>query len=276
MFGAQEPLRWPFDPSVLAGVILLTGAYLGAITRWRGRFPGSAPVPAARVASFLLAMVTILLALQTPIADLSDKYLFGVHMVEHLLLTMVMPPLLLLGLPGWVLRPVFVRAPILLRVGRVLTNPLVAFAVFNFVFIGYHAPVFYDLSLASQYAHIVAHSLFMATAILTWWPVLSPLPELPALAPPLQMIYLFAQTLPSQLLGAYFTFSDTLFYPAYVAAPRVWSAVTPAVDQQLGGLIMWVIGGTFFLGAFALVFWRWVTVNEAKERRRYRAIGGTG
>lgn len=276
MFGALVPLRWPFDPSVLAGVLVLAGAYLGAITRWRGRFPGSAPVPTARIVSFFLAMATILLALQTPIADLSDNYLFSAHMVEHLLLTMVMPPLLLLGLPGWLLRPVFVRAPVLLRVGRVLTNPLVAFTLFNVVFIGYHAPVFYDFSLVSQYAHIVAHSLFMVTAILTWWPVLSPLSELPPLIPPLQMIYLFAQTLPSQLLGAYFTFSDTIFYPAYAAAPRVWPAITPAVDQQLGGLIMWVIGGTFFLGAFALVFLRWVTVNEAKERRRYRAVGGTG
>jgi putative membrane protein len=269
-------LHWPFDPSVLAGVIVLTGAYLGAITRWRGRFPGSAPVPAARVISFLLAMATILLALQTPIADLSDYYLFSAHMVEHLLLTMVMPPLLLLGLPGWLLRPAFVRAPVLLRLGRVLTNPLIAFSLFNVIFIGYHAPVFYDISLASQYAHIFAHMLFMLTAILTWWPVLSPLPELPPLSPPLQMGYLFAQTLPSQLLGAFLTFSDTIFYPWYAAAPRVWTAMTPAVDQQLGGLIMWVIGGTFFLGAFALVFLRWVTKNEAQERRRYRALGRTG
>jgi putative membrane protein len=276
MFGAQEPLRWPFDPSVLAGVAILTGGYLGAITRWRGRFPGSAPVPTARVVSFLLAMATILLALATPIADLSDYYLFSAHMVEHLLLTMVMPPLLLLGLPGWLIRPLFVRAPVLLRVGRVLTNPLVAFSLFNVIFIGYHAPVFYDISLASQYAHIFAHMLFMLTAILTWWPVLSPLPELPPLSPPLQMGYLFAQTLPSQLLGAFLTFSATVFYPWYAAAPRVWPALTPAADQQLGGLIMWVIGGTFFLGAFALVFLRWVAKNEAQERRRYRALGRTG
>ena len=83
-------------------------------------------------------------------------------------------------------------------------------------------------------------------------------------------------SLPSQLLGAFLAFSDTNFYPWYAAAPRVWPALTPAADQQLGGLIMWVIGGTFFLGAFALVFLRWVAKNEAQERRRYRALGRTG
>ncbi len=272
MFGARVPLLWSFEPGVFFGVILLSGAYLLAITRWRGRFPGSAPVPPMRIASFLLAMATILLALLSPIADLSDNYLFSAHMVEHLLLTMVMPPLLLLGLPGWLIRPVFVRVPLLLRVARLITNPLVAFALFNGIFLGYHAPVFYDLSLASQYAHIAAHTLFMGVAVLTWWPVLSPLAELPPMPAPLQMIYLFAQTLPSQLVGAFFAFSGTPLYARYIQADRVWLALTPEADQQLGGLIMWVVGGTFFLGAFALVFLRWVSTNESRDRR-YRAAG---
>lgn len=270
MFGAQVPLHWPLEPTVTFAVLMTTVAYLLAVTRWRGRFLGAAPVPTARKVSFLLAMATVFLALQTPIADLSDNYLFSAHMVEHLLVTMVMPPLLLLGLPGWLLRPVIVRAPLALRLGRILTNPLVAFALFNVIFLGYHAPVFYDLSLASQYAHIVAHSIFMGTAILTWWPILSPLPELPPLAPPLQLLYLFAQTLPSQLVGAFFSFSGTPLYPLYIGAERVWPSLTAVADQQLGGLIMWVVGGTFFLGAFAIVFLRWIAAGESRERR-YRA-----
>ena len=84
------------------------------------------------------------------------------------------------------------------------------------------------------------------------------------------MIYLFAQTLPTGLLGALFTFSETSLYPRYADAPRVWSSFSPLADQQLGGLIMWVIGGTFFLGAFAIVFLRWALAAEAKDRRRYR------
>jgi len=272
MFGSLVPLRWVFEPAIFFGVNLLTIAYLGVIIRWHKYFPGATPVAPARVLSFLLAMATILLALLTPIADLSDNFLFSVHMVEHLMLTMILPPLLLLGIPGWMIRPVFVSYPSLLKIGKVLTNPVVAFILFNAIFIIYHAPPLYDLSLASQYLHAFAHLVFMLTAILTWWPVLSPLSELPPLPPLLQMVYLFAQTLPSQALGAYFTFSDSTYYTVYVSAPRVWAAITPAVDQQLGGLIMWVIGGTFFLGVFASVFLRWVSASEAKEQRRYRAM----
>ncbi len=276
MMQTLVPLRWVFEPAIFFGVNLLTLAYLGVIFRWHRYFPDAQPVPPGRVLSFLLAMATILLSLLSPLADLSDNFLFSAHMVEHLLITMVMPPLLLLGTPGWMIRPLFVQFPGLLRLGKVLTNPIVAFTAFNVVFLGYHLPLFYDLSLASQYLHAFAHLVFMLTAILTWWPILSPLPELPPLSPPLQMLYLFAQTLPSQVLGAYFTFSDSNFYVLYRSAPRVWATLTPELDQQLGGLIMWVIGGTFFLLVFAGVFVRWVAVSESKERRRYRALGHPG
>lgn len=271
MFGSLVPLRWVFEPAIFLGVNITTIAYLGVILRWHKYFSGATPVPPARVFSFLLAMATILLALLSPIADLSDNFLFSAHMVEHLLITMVMPPLLLAGIPGWMIRPLFARSLVILRIGKVLTHPIVAFMAFNGIFLGYHFPAFYDTSLASQYFHAFAHLLFMLTAILTWWPILSPLPDLlPPLAPPLQMVYLFAQTLPSQVVGAFFTFSDTQFYLLYQTAPRVWNWLNSAVDQQLGGLIMWVIGGTFFLGAFASVFLHWVAANESKERRRYR------
>lgn len=271
MFGTLVPLRWPFEPSVLVGVAALTAAYLGAVTRWRARFPGSAPVPRGRVAAFLLAMATILLALQTPIAPLSDDYSFAIHMIEHLLLTLAMPPLALLGLPGWLLRPLLAGRPAVLAVARALTNPFVAFGLFNALFVAYHTPAFYDFTLAAPPLHAGAHGVFMVTALLTWWPVLSPLPEVPPLAPPLQLLYLFAQTLPSQALGASFAFAGAAIYRRYAEAPRVWAGVSPLVDQQLGGLIMWVLGGTFFLGAFAAVFLRWATSAETRGRR-YRAL----
>ena len=92
MFGAQVPLNWVLEPSIIFAVLLVTGAYLGAITAWRGRFPGSAPVPRGRIAAFLLGMLTLLLALVSPLADLSDYYLFSVHMVEHLLVDPDRPP----------------------------------------------------------------------------------------------------------------------------------------------------------------------------------------
>src|SRR6478672_8232049 len=148
MLSAQVPLRWPIEPSIVLVTLLLLIAYFAAATRWRSRFPGSRPVPAGRIVAFLASLLTLQLALQTPLADLSDSYLFSAHMVEHMLLTLVFPPLFLLGLPGWMIRPVFVRFPMLLRFGRFFTNPIVAYALFNAIFLVYHLPIFYDLSLS--------------------------------------------------------------------------------------------------------------------------------
>lgn len=271
MFDSQVALQWPFQPSVLAGLALLTGGYLGAVTRWRGCFPGSRPVAPGRIAAFLLAMAVLFLALHTPIDQLSDGYLFSVHMIQHLLLTLFVPPLLLYGLPGWLLRPLLVRWPFLLRIGRVLTQPVVAFALFNAIFIGYHLPAIYEATLASEPLHAFTHLLFIATGVITWWPVLGPLPELPRLPYPLQLLYLFLQTLPGVALGAPLTYATTVYYERYARAPRVWAALSPLRDQEVGGLIMWVGGGTFFLGVFVLVFLRWAAADDATPRRGFPA-----
>lgn len=271
MFGAQVPLSWPFIPSVLIGLLLLTAGYFAAITVGRSRFPGSRPVGAARPLAFLYAMGSIFLALHTPVDLLSDGYLFSVHMVQHLLLTLVMPPLLLYSIPDWLLRPVFARWPALLAVGRAVTAPIPAFALFNVIFIGYHVPALYETVQRSEGLHVASHLLFMLAGVITWWPVISPLPELPALAPPLRMGYLFLQTLPSQVLGALLTFTGQILYPNYAGAPRVWSWLTPEVDQQLGGLIMWVVGGTYLLGAFVIVFLHWARATDAGAWQRRRA-----
>lgn len=262
-----DPYRWPLYPSVVAGLLILAAGYFLAVTRWRDRFAGSAPVPRGRVAAFLGGLACIAVALQTPLDTLSDTYLFSAHMVQHLLLTLVGPPLLLYGTPSWLLRPLVQPRPLLL-LGRVLTGPLVAFALFNVVFLAYHVPSVLDPVLTSELAHAVTHLLFIATAVITWWPVLSPLPELPRLPYPGQMLYLFLQTLPAQILGAILTLAETSFYSHYQAAPRLWEDITPTVDQQLGGLIMWVGGGTFYLGVFVVVFLRWAALNEAGETQR--------
>lgn len=256
---------WPFYPSIVLGLALLTGAYLLAITRWRDRFPGAEPVSAGRVVAFLGGVLALFLALQSPIDEIGDQYLFFVHMLQHLLLTLIAAPLLLYGTPGWLLRPVFARSPALLRLGRALTRPLPAFALFNVVFIAYHIPAILDVVQSSEAIHAATHVLFIVTAVITWWPVLGPLPELPRIPYPAQMLYLFLQTLPGMLLGAVLTFAPVVFYQPYTVTPRLWEAITPLMDQQISGLIMWVGGGTFFLFVFALVFYRWAQLSEAQE-----------
>lgn len=259
-------VAWPLHPSILIGAALVVAGYLYGTTAGRHRFAGSRPLTAGQTGSFLAGLALILIALQTPLDGLSDEYLFSAHMVQHLLISLVAPPLLLYGTPGWLLRPAIVRWPLLLMVLRGLTQPLVAFVLFNAAFVAYHLPAVYDAALESETIHAALHLLLIGAGIVGWWPVLGILPEAPRLPYPGQMLYLFLQTLPQQILGAVFTFASSAIYPRYADAPRLWPALSAVSDQQIGGLIMWVGGSTFFLFAFALVFFRWAAENEAADR----------
>ena len=218
------------------------------------RPPSRAPRPASR-ASFYAGLMVVFLALNGWLHDLSDYYLFSAHMVQHLLLTLVAPPLLIAGTPGWMLRPAL-HWPLVGPAARWLTKPTHCFAVFNLVLAVWHLPPVYNLAMAYHWAHIVQHLMFISAAVLMWWPIMSPLPELPRLSYPAQMLYCFVLSIPMSLISVYIAYADALLYTAYAAAPRMWG-ITPLQDQLIGGLIMWIPGGLFFFGVMSVVYWKW-------------------
>src|SRR5258707_9654153 len=114
----------------------------------------------------------------------------------------------------------------------------------------------YSLDMACHDDHIEEHLCFMVAATLMWWPILSPMPELPRLSYPLQMLYLFLMSIPMSLIAICIGYADHILYPAYASAPRIWE-ITPMQDQLLGALIMWVPGGLFFFAIISVVFFRW-------------------
>ena len=230
---------------------------LGALYAWRARHapPQGRPVSPAQRAAFASGLVLIFFSLNGWLHDLSDYYLFSAHMVQHLLLTLVAPPLLLLGTPGWMLRPAL-QVHAVARVARAITTPRACFAIFNVVVAVWHLPVMYNTAMAHHNIHIVQHLMFMGAAVLMWWPILSPLPELPRLSYPLQMLYLFLMSIPMSIIAVYIAYSDSALYPAYSSAPRILG-MTPMDDQMLGGLIMWIPGGLFFFAVISVVFFRW-------------------
>src|SRR6266705_4015539 len=219
--------RWDVHPTVLAGLVLLGGlyVYLGGLTSAR-----------RRVASFLGALVVLFLALNGPLHNLSDTYLFSAHMAQHLLLTLVFPPLLLYGTPAHVIRPLL-RPRWVMALGRVVTRPLAAALVFTGPIVIWHVPSLYEAALRHHNLHILQHVVFLTTAVIMWWPVLSPVPELPRIPHLLQLLYLFLLGIPMSLTGALITLSDAVLYPFYAAAPvpRV-GGLSPLEDQQIGGL----------------------------------------
>ncbi|MDP9309954.1 MAG: cytochrome c oxidase assembly protein [Chloroflexota bacterium] len=251
---------WSLEPTITLGVLLLTGLYLYAVGPLRKRYHLADRVERSQVVYFLLAMLTLFVSLQGPMHELSDYYSLTAHMIQHLLVTLIMPPLLLKGIPPWLIDPVL-RVRAVLPVARLLTHPFVAFALFNAIFSLWHVPAFYQAALGRPAVHGMEHMLFMATAVLTWWPVYSPSRQLPPLSDPLQMLYLFAQSLIPTVLGALIVFAKFVMYPFYAAAPRV-IPLSPIDDQQVAGLIMWLGGGSFVLLVLTIRFFRWMEDDD--------------
>jgi putative membrane protein len=250
---------WSLHPSVIIGTGILGALYVYGIGPLRRRH-GWPPPSRWQVLSFFAALVVLLLSLNGPVHDLSDYYLFTMHMVQHLVLTLLFPPLLLAGMPRWLLHPLLVR-PGVLRIARVLTRPWVAAVLFSISIAVWHLTPFYDLMMRSHEVHIATHLLFMVTATLMWWPVMGPAPELPRLPSGIAMLYLFLVGIPMQIVAALITFSDEVLYPWYVAAPRMWG-LSPLEDQRLGGLLMWVPGNLWMFAAIGVLFFRWAREEE--------------
>jgi putative membrane protein len=239
--------------STVIGILALAGLYA-----WRARVH-HVGTPGQR-ALFASGLVTLFFALNGPLHDLSDSFLFSAHMVQHLVLVFVVCPLLVAGTPGEILRPAL-SWPGVGPVARWLTRPIMAYVLFNVVFAAWHLPPLYNLAMAEHPVHIVEHVMFLVTGVLMWWPLLSPLPELPRLPYPGQMLYCFLMSIPMSIVAVYVSLADHVLYPAYAAAPRIW-ALSPLEDQQLGGLIMWIPGAFFIIGVMTVVFFKWAATGE--------------
>ena len=255
--------EWSIDWPLLAGLIALTGAYLWAVGPARARFGGPSAFPRGKAVMFLAGIWTIGLAIMSPIGTLADVYLFTMHMIQHLMLTIVAAPLILAGTPPWLYRWFTDRVPGLYTATRWLTNPFVAYVLFNGIFSGWHLPQLYDLALRNEFVHILEHQLMTGTAVLLWCPSLCPLPEL-RLAYPLQIIYYFLNSVVPTVLGALITFTSVVLYPTYALAPRIWG-IDALSDQKIGALIMWIPGGAAFLVALTIAFFRWLQEEDHED-----------
>jgi putative membrane protein len=254
------PWRWEW--SVLLGNGMLAALYLLCLTRWRRRL--GAPdgrFERGRAATYLASLAVMLVSLNGPLHDLSDRYFFSTHMVQHLLLAQVFPLLFLLGLPPW-LRRALVRPRAVGAIWDALTRVPVGFALYTIVFSIWHVPPLYNLMMREHGFHIVMHLMVMATATMMWWPVAGGDAVRRPLGPGPQMLYLFFLGTPMMAVAAMVVFAPQPLYEWYRFAPPLWGQ-TPLEDQKLGGLIMWVPGGLFFWGVMSVIWFKW----SSKEQR---------
>ena len=254
--------HWHAHPDALIGLALLQGGYLLGVGPLRKRYNLADSVEPRQVATFTAGVFVIFVSLLSPIHFLSDGYLFSVHMVQHVLLTLVAPPLLILGIPDWLIRPLL-RPNWSFRLARTLTHPIVAIASFNIIFSLWHVPALYDASVTIRGLHIAEHLIMISTATLMWWPLVSNMPELPRLSHPFQMGYLFILSMAQIIVFAIITFADHPLYDFYATAPRIFG-IGPLLDQQIGAIIMKIGGGTLFLVLFIMAFFRWYKQEEGQ------------
>ncbi len=254
--------QWTIHPSTVLGLVAL-----GCLYFWRAghaaRTDGAQGPSVAQRAAFTSGLLLLFLILNGPLHDLSDYYLFSAHMVQHLIMELAVPPLLIWGTPGWMLRPAL-RWPVVGWLARRGTTGIACFAIFNVVLSAWHIPALYNTAMLHHEIHIVQHLSFLVASVLMWWPLMSPLPELPRLSYPGQMLYCFLMVIPMSIVAIYIAMADTVLYPVYASSPRLWM-IGPKMDQLVGGLIMWIPGGLFFYAVMTVVFFRWQRAGKGSD-----------
>ncbi len=265
-------LAWSLEAHVLLPLAGLALLYRWAVRRVEAQHPAN-PVPRWRAWSWYSGLLVLLIALASPIATF-DTTLFTVHMVQHLLLTLVAAPLLALGAPITLILRVSSSAtrrrwilPVLhSRLLRVVSFPVVTWIVFAAVQWASHFSPLFDAALEDELAHVVEHALFLGSALLFWWPVVGADPSPWRLPHPARIGYLFLGMPQSSFLGlAIFSAPDVL-YPHYATLERSWGP-SPLLDQQWAGGIMWAGGDLAFLIALILAVAVWLRAEEAEGRR---------
>jgi putative copper resistance protein D len=262
---------WSFDPVLQVPLLLTLVAYLWAVRHVNEAHPGN-PVPQRRVAAFVAGMLVMELALTSAI-ERYDTTLFSVHMVQHILLTMVAAPLLALGAPITLLlrfakpdvRKRWILPVLHSRVLRVISFPVVAWLLFAGVMWASHfSPLFND-ALEHPLLHQFEHLLYVSSALLFWWPVVGVDPSPWRLPYPLRMLYVFLQ-MPQNTFLALAIYSATApLYAHYATLNLAW--VSPLDDQRLAGGLMWIGGDLLFFAAVVALAFAWMRQEERDAPR---------
>jgi putative membrane protein len=246
---------WLFPPPATSLLILGALVYVRGWLRLQRISPGA--VTPLRLAAFLCGSLCTWIAVGSPLAAL-DGELLTVHMLQHILLMTVAAPLILLGAPflpflhGLPQRFAcgalgdFLRRLPVQRLGHFLANPAVCWLAAMGALVGWHIPAVFDVALRSMGWHRVEGADFFIAGLLFWWPVVQPWPSVPRWPRWRIPLYLFFATLPCDLLSAFLTFDDRVVYKAYLTAPRLFD-VSPLVDQECAGAVMWVSATFIYL-----------------------------
>ena len=248
--------RWQPHPEVwvLVGGVAALAVYALRVVGPKVVPKGQPVASRQQLAWLCLGIVLLWLASDWPLHDIAEEYLFSAHMIQHMLLTYFVPPVLLLATPEWLARLVLGRGRAK-RAFYFLARPVPAALIFNGFLLLTHAPGVVNLSVQNPVVHYLVHTGLVSSAFLLWMPVCGPLPEL-RISYPAQMLYLFVTSIIPTVPAGWLTFADGVVYSAYDVPARLWG-ISVTSDQQAAGAIMKLVGGSFLWVVITLRFFQW-------------------
>ena len=263
---------WRYTPFV--GVWVVAGALVGGWL-WAHRRAGRAVEP-RYLRMWLLGVLALVVVSEWPIGQIGAGYLATVGILRWVVYTFVAAPLLLAGLPTWMVDRLLPWGTRRQRVASVLTRWPVALLIFNAVMFSTHLPAVVDTVKVYQLGSFFTDALWLSAALLWWWPAIRREEARGAIHEPLRAFYLFASSVLMFVPAAFLTFSPLPLYGVYELAPPLWLGFDPIADQQAAGIMMNVVGGFVLWGIIATLFMRWAkekeAVDAAARRERSRRV----
>jgi putative membrane protein len=250
MIASTQPVLQLWSPPIAVNASLCM-AILVFVTGWirlRRAFPGL--ISARRLAAFLVGIAAIWFAIGSPL-EAFDEASLTLHMVQHLLLMSIAPPLILLGwpalpllrgLPPWIVRRVvgpISRSASFKWLANAVTHPFLCWFVAALALVVWHVPSVFEAALQRAWLHELEHALFLAAGLLFWWPVVQPWPSASRWPRWTVVLYLFCATLPCDVLSAFLVFCGRVVYPSYLSAPSILG-ISALQDQECAAALMWV------------------------------------
>ena len=259
-------VKWQIEPVLIGGIFTLLVVYFLSVGPLRSRMaPKGTPFPVKQASWFAFTMLFLFLNEGSPLHDLAERYLLSAHMVQHFLLVYVVAPLMIWSTPKWFLSA-FLENKVMYPVMKYLLHPATTFLAFALVMNIYHVPNVYNLALSNTSLHHSIHFIMLFTALMFWWPIMSPLKKLGRPSYMIQLAYLFLTPIAQLPMFAAVTFSDYVLYPVYENMPVRLFGMTPLQDQAFGGVIMNISGQIAGLGPFVYIWFKYYREANQGEK----------
>lgn len=261
-------LSW--SPLIIVVSLLIAGYYIYITGPGMSKFKDATPVSTRKKASFLSGIFLFILAEGSPISNLGH-YLFLVHMTQQTIIYLAVPPLILAGIPAWLVKPIF-KVRILYHLLSFFTKPLFAIVLFNTIFSFYHIPFIFDLIMSNILYIKLSVTILLPTAFFMWWPIFSPIDKFNTLKPLHKVAYIFGMGMLLTPACALIIFSKDILYTTYLDVPRLFG-ISLLDDQQSGGIVMKIMQEFIYGAIIAVIFTQWIKYDrkntEEEDRKNW-------